>query len=88
MGIFHRSSGSQVEQSPEFRKTLRDAHYPSGVKQFGHGLDISIRTITRSGWVEQQYSPDELVGHKYYYPKDIGEESRLLKKNEKINVSC
>ena len=35
-------------------------------------------------WVRQQYLPDELVGHKYYYPKDIGEESRLLKKkNEK-----
>ena len=64
-------------------KHLRDAHYP-GAKQFGHGLGYKYPHDYPGGWVEQQYLPDELVGHKYYYPKDIGEESRLLKKkNEK-----
>ena len=82
MGIFNarqevRSINTRVP------KHLRDAHYP-GAKQFGHGLGYKYPHDYPGGWVEQQYLPDELVGHKYYYPKDIGEESRLLKKkNEK-----
>lgn len=82
MGIFNarqevRSINTRVP------KHLRDAHYP-GAKQFGHGLGYKYPHDYPGGWVEQQYLPDELVDHKYYYPKDIGEESRLLKKkNEK-----
>lgn len=82
MGIFNarqevRSINTRVP------KHLRDAHYP-GAKQFGHGLGYKYPHDYPGGWVEQQYLPNELVGHKYYYPKDIGEESRLLKKkNEK-----
>ena len=82
MGIFNarqevRSINTRVP------KHLRDAHYP-GAKQFGNGLGYKYPHDYPGGWVEQQYLPDELVGHKYYYPKDIGEESRLLKKkNEK-----
>ncbi len=69
-------------------KHFRDAHYP-GAGHFGHGLGYKYPHHYPGGWVEQQYLPDELVGHKYYYPKDIGEESRLLKKRmKKINVSC
>lgn len=60
-------------------KHLRDAHYP-GAKQLGHGLGYKYPHDYPGGWVKQQYLPDELVGHQYYQPKDIGEESRLVKK--------
>ena len=61
-------------------KHLRDAHYP-GARQFGHGLGYKYPHDYPGGWVEQQYLPDELAGHRYYYPKDSGAESRLLKKD-------
>ncbi len=63
-------------------KHLRDSHYP-GAKQLGHGLDYKYPHDYPDGWVKQQYLPDELAGHKYYIPKDIGEESKLLHKKHK-----
>lgn len=63
-------------------KHLRDSHYP-GAKQLGHGLDYKYPHDYPGGWVKQQYLPEELAGHKYYIPKDIGEESKLLHKNHK-----
>lgn len=62
-------------------KHLRDAHYP-GAKQLGHGLDYKYPHDYPGGWVNQQYLPDELLGHKYYVPKNIGAESRLVKKSK------
>lgn len=63
-------------------KHLRDSHYP-GAKQLGHGLDYKYPHDYPGGWVKQQYLPEELAGHKYYIPKDIGEESKLVHKNHK-----
>ncbi len=60
-------------------KHLRDAHYP-GAEQLGHGVEYKYPHNYPDGWVEQQYMPDELMGHKYYFPKDIGEERSLLSK--------
>ena len=78
MGIF---AARQEVRSVNTRvpKHLRDAHYP-GAKQLGHGLGYKYPHDYPGGWVKQQYLPDELVGHQYYQPKDIGEESRLVKK--------
>lgn len=59
-------------------KHLRDAHYP-GAKSLGHGLDYKYPHNYHGGWVEQQYLPDELLGRKYYEPKDIGNEKNYLK---------
>ena len=62
---------------------LQDAHY-GGHEKLGYGIGYKYAHDYPNHYVKQQYLPDELVGHKYYYPKDIGEESRLLKKkNEK-----
>ena len=31
------------------------------------------------GWVEQQYLPDELVGHQYYKPRPLGQEGDMVR---------
>ena len=57
-------------------KLLRDAHYP-GAGALGHGTGYKYPHDYPGGWVQQQYMPDELIGHKYYFPKDIGAEKAL-----------
>lgn len=57
-------------------KHLRDAHYP-GAGALGHGTGYKYPHDYHGGWVQQQYMPDELIGHKYYFPKDIGAEKAL-----------
>lgn len=57
-------------------KQLRDAHYP-GAGALGHGTGYKYPHDYPGGWVQQQYMPDELIGHKYYFPKDIGAEKAL-----------
>ncbi len=60
-------------------KHLRDAHYP-GAKVLGHGAGYKYPHDYPGGWVNQQYMPDELVGRKYYFPKDSGAEKELREK--------
>lgn len=60
-------------------KHLRDAHYP-GAQALGHGTGYKYPHDYPGGWVQQQYMPDELMGHKYYFPKDIGAEKALRDK--------
>lgn len=57
-------------------KHLRDAHYP-GAGALGHGTGYKYPHDYPGGWVQQQYMPDKLIGHKYYFPKDIGAEKAL-----------
>lgn len=57
-------------------KHLRDAHY-LGAGALGHGTGYKYPHDYPGGWVQQQYMPDELIGHKYYFPKDIGAEKAL-----------
>lgn len=63
-------------------KHLRDAHYP-GAKVLGHGAGYKYPHDYPGGWVNQQYMPDELVGRKYYFPKDCGAEKELHDKQKK-----
>lgn len=60
---------------------LRDAHYP-GAGALGHGTGYKYPHDYPGGWVQQQYMPDELIGHKYYFPKDIGAEKALYGKQK------
>lgn len=62
-------------------KHLRDAHYP-GASALGHGTGYKYPHDYPGGWVQQQYMPDELIGHKYYFPKDIGAEKALHSKQK------
>lgn len=62
-------------------KHLRDAHYP-GAGALGHGTGYKYPHDYPGGWIQQQYMPDELIGHKYYFPKDIGAEKALHDKQK------
>ena len=47
-----------------------------------HGTGYKYPHDYPGGWVQQQYMPDELIGHKYYFPKDIGAEKALYNKQK------
>ncbi len=55
---------------------LRDAHYRSAAS-IGHGEGYVYPHDRPDAFVEQQYRPDELVGHRYYEPSDRGHEAVL-----------
>jgi len=44
---------------------LKDAHY-AGAHKLGHGIGYLYPHDYPSGWVEQQYLPDNLLGEKFY----------------------
>ena len=39
----------------------------------------------QDGWVEQDYLPAELVGRRFYQPRDMGDEARLSQWWRKIH---
>jgi putative ATPase len=55
---------------------LRDAHYRSAAS-IGHGEGYVYPHDRPDAFVEQQYRPDGLVGHRYYEPSDRGHEAVL-----------
>ena len=57
---------------------LRDTHY-SGAKELGHGKEYDLPHNHPSGWVDQQYLPDQLLGVNYYQAVDHGQEAILHK---------
>lgn len=57
---------------------LRDTHY-SGAKELGHGKGYDLPHNHPSGWVDQQYLPDQLLGVNYYQAVGHGQEAILHK---------
>ncbi|MCC5953073.1 MAG: replication-associated recombination protein A [Acidimicrobiia bacterium] len=55
---------------------LRDGHY-QGAAALGHGRGYRYPHDDPSGWVDQQYLPDVLVGQRYYEPSPHGDEALL-----------
>ncbi|MBE3102142.1 MAG: replication-associated recombination protein A [Firmicutes bacterium] len=55
---------------------LRDAHY-KGARELGHGKGYKYSHDYPMGHADQQYMPQELMGKRYYYPKDSGHEARI-----------
>ena len=55
---------------------LRDAHYRSA-GAIGHGEGYGTPTTRPTGWVDQQYRPDEAEGHVYYEPSTHGAEPAI-----------
>ena len=62
---------------------LRDAHY-AGAKRLGHGRGYVYPHDNEYGIVPQQYLPDELVGRRYYDPKELGAERDVSARLERI----
>jgi putative ATPase len=55
---------------------LRDAHYRSAAS-IGHGEGYVYPHDRPGAFADQQYRPDELVGHRYYEPSERGHEAVL-----------
>ncbi|MDQ3680572.1 MAG: replication-associated recombination protein A [Actinomycetota bacterium] len=55
---------------------LRDSHY-AGAEHLGHGVGYEYPHDHPSGWVPQQYRPDEVAGRTYYEPSAHGEEREI-----------
>ena len=64
-------------------KPLRDAHY-AGAQRLGHGKGYKYPHDAEVGVVAQQYLPDELVGRRYYEPKNLGAERDVAARLERI----
>ncbi|MBV0894946.1 replication-associated recombination protein A [Microbacterium sp. NC79] len=64
-------------------KPIRDAHY-AGAKRLGHGKGYKYPHDHEVGVVSQQYLPDELVGRRYYEPKNLGAERDVAARLERI----
>lgn len=62
---------------------LRDAHY-AGAKRLGHGKGYIYSHDSEHGIAAQQYLPDELVGRRYYEPKQLGAERDVSARLERI----
>ena len=55
---------------------LRDAHY-QGARSLGHGDGYEYPHDDPTGWVPQQYLPDELAGRRHYEPTRLGPEEAI-----------
>ena len=55
---------------------LRDAHY-GGAKKLGHGIGYQYVHDFPNHYMKQQYLPDELIGHRFYEPGELGYEKKM-----------
>ena len=62
---------------------LRDAHY-SGAKKLGHGSSYTYSHDAPFGIATQQYAPDPVLDATYYRPKEIGAESAIKERWERV----
>lgn len=62
---------------------LRDAHY-SGARTLGHGATYTYSHDEPFGIAEQQYAPDVVADATYYRPKEIGAESAIKERWERV----
>jgi putative ATPase len=62
---------------------LRDAHY-AGSKKLGHGAGYQYSHDAPYGIAEQQYPPDEVLDAEYYRPTNLGAESALKERWERV----
>ena len=76
-GIFAAEGEEKTRKDWSIPAHLMDSHY-SGAKKMGLGIGYKY-PHDFGGWVEQQYLPDELVGHQYYKPRPLGQEGDMVR---------
>ena len=64
---------------------LKDNHYASA-KKLGRGEGYLYPHDYPTGWVNQQYLPNELLNRQYYQPKENGHEKKLGLTYYKLNA--
>jgi putative ATPase len=62
---------------------LRDAHY-AGAKKIGHGKTYTYSHDEPFGIAEQQYAPDVVLDRRYYEPTNLGAESAVRERWERV----
>ena len=62
---------------------LRDAHY-AGSNELGHGSAYRYSHDEPFGIAEQQYAPDVVADARYYQPKEIGAETGVKERWERV----
>ena len=62
---------------------LQDAHYKASAK-LGHGVGYKYAHDYPEHYVRQQYLPDEIEGTVFYEPTDIGQESKIKERLERL----
>ena len=65
---------------------LRDAHY-RGAASLGHGEGYLYPHDDPSGWVPQQYRPDEVADNVYWEPSEHGRERDLRPADSEVQSS-
>jgi putative ATPase len=76
LAIWNARAAVQQGALGEVPPHLRDAHY-QGASQLGHGTEYRYPHDAPTGWVDQQYLPDPLVGTRYYEPSEHGHEAEV-----------
>ena len=64
---------------------LRDGHY-QGAKSLGHGKGYRYPHDDPSGWVPQQYRPDDVQDRRYYEPSPHGYEGQLHRSGDETSA--
>ncbi len=77
-GIFAAEGEEKTRRDWSIPLHLMDAHY-GGAAKMGIGIDYKYPHAF-GGWVDQQYLPDELVGHVYYRPVMNGAEAMIAQR--------
>src|SRR5690625_3370944 len=65
-------------QTGDIPSHLKDTHY-SGAKKLGRGIRYKYPHDYESGWVKQQYLPNEIKNKLYYQPKNTGKFEQAIK---------
>lgn len=83
MAIDEAMSIVKEKQMVSVPNHLKDAHY-KGAGKLGHGQGYLYAHAFPNHYVEQQYLPDELVGHTFYELSENGEEKKMKAHLERI----
>ena len=77
-GLPHHAEGGARENGPKpVPLHLRNAT-TSLQREWGYGRGYLYPHNFPKAWADQDYLPNELLGRKFYHPKDQGEESKLV----------
>ncbi|HEX2148876.1 MAG TPA: replication-associated recombination protein A, partial [Actinomycetota bacterium] len=74
VGIWNAIEDVKSQPAGPVPPHLRDAHY-KGAQKLGHGVNYRYPHDDPSGWVDQEYLPEHLVGKRYYEPTQHGDEA-------------
>jgi putative ATPase len=78
-GIWAARADVREGRGGEVPEHLRDGHY-QGAATLGHGKGYEYPHDDPTGWVDQQYAPDDLVGRRYYEPSGHGFEDEVRRR--------